>query len=99
MLTGYMEGVSLVKGINYLGYGPNPVGAPATATILDQDFVLYRLVSMIHMGKISNNTGGKLTIDSVLWLTPKKQPSYSPAIYPWLAIVPRLNTILLIMQP
>ena len=77
MLTGYMEGVSLVKGINYLGYGSLPVGAPATATILDQDFVLYRLVSMIHMGQIINNTGGKLTIDSVFVVNAKKQPSYS----------------------
>jgi hypothetical protein len=78
MLTGYMEGVSLVKGINYLGYGPNPVGVPATATILDQDFVLYRLVSMIHMGKISNNTDGKLTIDSIFVVNAKKATKLFP---------------------
>lgn len=78
LLTGFMSGVNLVKGTNYLGYGPNPVGAPASATIIDQDFVLYRLVSMIHMGQINNNTGGKLTIDSVFVVNAKKSTKLFP---------------------
>lgn len=78
MLTGYMAGVNLVKGTNYLGYGPSPVGASASATIIDQDFVLYRLVSMIHIGQINNNTGGKLTIDSVFVVNAKKATKLFP---------------------
>lgn len=78
LLTGFMSGVNLVKGTNYLGYGPNPVGAPASATIIDQDFVLYRLVSMIQMGQINNNTGGKLTIDSVFVVNAKKSTKLFP---------------------
>lgn len=78
VLTGYLANVSLSKGANYLGYGANPAGASSGDNIITDDFVLYRLVSLIQLGQIDNNTGGRLAIDSIFVVNAKRTTQLFP---------------------